>query len=141
MTQHYAGTKLITAWEQEKDGQPGYAVKYEDGYTSWSPKEAFEKAYVAIGHVGSISAELQELRGQIMLNQTRFEKLAEILRGIETDHDERKLVHAEYAALDNLIDAQVRRLGHFVTGTQGEDSVIAFKVREPKTEADANDPA
>lgn len=25
--------------------QMGYIVKYPDGYTSWSPKEAFEKAY------------------------------------------------------------------------------------------------
>lgn len=24
---------------------PGYLVSYEDGYASWSPKEAFEKAY------------------------------------------------------------------------------------------------
>lgn len=45
MTHKYIGTKVITAWEQEKDGQPGYAVKYSDGYISWSPKEVFEAAY------------------------------------------------------------------------------------------------
>jgi hypothetical protein len=45
MTHRYIGTKEITAWEQEKDGQPGYAVKYADGYISWSPKEVFEAAY------------------------------------------------------------------------------------------------
>lgn len=45
MTQEYVGQKLITAWPEERDGKPGYAVKYEDGYTSWSPKETFEKAY------------------------------------------------------------------------------------------------
>lgn len=45
MTHRYIGTKEITAWEQEKDGQPGYAVKYADGYTSWSPKDVFEEAY------------------------------------------------------------------------------------------------
>ena len=45
MTHRYIGTKEITAWEQEKDGQPGYAVKYADGYISWSPKAAFEEAY------------------------------------------------------------------------------------------------
>ena len=50
MTQHYIGSKQITAWESEKDGQPGYAVKYPDGYTSWSPKEVFESAYLAQGH-------------------------------------------------------------------------------------------
>ena len=26
MTQHYVGTKIVEAWKQEKDGQPGYAV-------------------------------------------------------------------------------------------------------------------
>lgn len=53
MTQHYIGSKQITAWEQEKDGQPGYAVKYSDGYTSWSPKEVFEAAYLPQGLDGS----------------------------------------------------------------------------------------
>jgi hypothetical protein len=45
MTQFYYGTKLITAWEQSRDEVPGYAVKYSDGYISWSPKKAFEEAY------------------------------------------------------------------------------------------------
>lgn len=45
MTHHYIGTKIVLAWPAEKDGKPGYGVKYEDGYTSWSPKEAFEAAY------------------------------------------------------------------------------------------------
>jgi Protein of unknown function (DUF2829) len=45
MTHHYIGTKEVYAWESDKDGKPGYGVQYEDGYTSWSPKEAFEKAY------------------------------------------------------------------------------------------------
>ena len=50
MTHRYIGTKEITAWEEARD-QPltgrtdGYAVRYEDGYTSWSPKETFESAY------------------------------------------------------------------------------------------------
>ena len=45
MTHRYIGTKEITAWQAEKDGAPGYGVKYADGYTSWSPKGAFEEAY------------------------------------------------------------------------------------------------
>jgi hypothetical protein len=48
MTKNYISTKIITAWKSEKDGQEGYAVKYEDGYTSWSPKAVFEAAYRAI---------------------------------------------------------------------------------------------
>lgn len=54
MEKTYYGTKRVTAWPQEKvisePGQlarqePGYGVYYEDGYQSWSPKAAFEKAY------------------------------------------------------------------------------------------------
>lgn len=53
MTQFYVGVKIIEAWDQEKDGQPGYSVKYEDGYVSWSPKDVFEKAYYPMGHDSS----------------------------------------------------------------------------------------
>lgn len=55
MTQKYYGTKLIEAWPQQKNTQAtsdtpasfqeGYAVKYTDGYISWSPKDVFEAAY------------------------------------------------------------------------------------------------
>lgn len=45
MTHQFIGTKEVTAWPQERDGQPGYAVKYADGYTSWSPRDTFEQAY------------------------------------------------------------------------------------------------
>ena len=45
MTHKYIGTKEVLAWEQDKDDRPGYAVKYPDGYISWSPKAAFEEAY------------------------------------------------------------------------------------------------
>lgn len=50
MTQQYVGTKIVTAWPQVKDDKEGYAVKYADGYISWSPKEVFEEAYLPIGH-------------------------------------------------------------------------------------------
>lgn len=57
MTQYYVGVKIIETWEEPapkdmgayKTGDPGYAVKYEDGYISWSPKEVFERAYVPCG--------------------------------------------------------------------------------------------
>lgn len=47
MTKKFIGTKVVTAWQQERDGQPGYAVQYADGYTSWCPAEAFNEAYRA----------------------------------------------------------------------------------------------
>lgn len=43
----YIGTKIIDAEiaANPKDGVEGYRVVYADGYTSWSPREAFEEAY------------------------------------------------------------------------------------------------
>lgn len=38
----------LKGWQIPPDENPlreGYLVKYEDGYTSWSPKEVFESAY------------------------------------------------------------------------------------------------
>lgn len=49
MTQFYVGVKIVEAWKQERDGLPGYAVKYPDGYVSWSTKDAFEQAYLPMG--------------------------------------------------------------------------------------------
>jgi len=58
MTQDYYGTKFVTAWPQIKyvndngnyppGNLDGYAVKYPDGYISWSPKAVFEEAYQPI---------------------------------------------------------------------------------------------
>jgi hypothetical protein len=65
MEEIYIGTKVIAAEEMDEltfslkvkpfahtvavdsngNGQPGYKVRYEDGYVSWSPKETFERAY------------------------------------------------------------------------------------------------
>ncbi len=41
----YIGVKVVKAVPMEKDGKPGYKVKYKDGYESWSPKDVFEEAY------------------------------------------------------------------------------------------------
>lgn len=60
----YIGTKLIGAepanrvdgkiqpadWPVPNDAlvEPGYKVRYPDGYESWSPKAVFERAYMAL---------------------------------------------------------------------------------------------
>lgn len=60
MTKEYIGIKCVQAWPEDKDGKPGYAVKYDGGYMSWSPKEVFEKAYLCLGHEREISLDLAE---------------------------------------------------------------------------------
>ena len=54
----YVGVKKVVAWESEKGGKPGYAVRYEDGYESWSPKEVFERSYFRVSNIeGNILSE------------------------------------------------------------------------------------
>lgn len=58
----HIGTKIVDAAPMSKHefypahrsdelDEPGYLVEYEDGYRSWSPAEAFEKAYRAYGQM------------------------------------------------------------------------------------------
>lgn len=52
----YIGTKLVEAelcdaWKDfgtHKAEDPGYKVRYPDGYESWSPKDVFERAYMPL---------------------------------------------------------------------------------------------
>jgi hypothetical protein len=41
----YIGTKIVKAYQSEKDGINGYHITYEDGYESWSPLDVFERCY------------------------------------------------------------------------------------------------
>ncbi len=76
--ERYIGTKIIVAEPMdrttalfngllhsttvERDGssEPGYKVVYEDGYTSWSPKATFERAYRRI-----TDAEIKLIEGVV----------------------------------------------------------------------------
>lgn len=75
MTQHYVGTKIIEAWPAQKDGADGYSVKYADGYISWSPKDAFDDAYLPLGHIGSLPAHVQRLVAELEQLGDRINKL------------------------------------------------------------------
>jgi len=79
MTHEYIGIKQVTAWPQDKDGKNGYAVKYADGYTSWSPKDVFEAAYIDIGHVSHLPAHQQRVIGERAIIKNWRTKLGEFL--------------------------------------------------------------
>lgn len=54
MSQFYVGIKQVFAWPESKEGRDGYHVVYRygqpDAYDSWSPKEEFERFYLAQGN-------------------------------------------------------------------------------------------
>lgn len=100
--QHYVGTKIVEGARQDKDGSDGYAVRYPDGYLSWSPKDVFEQAYLPLGdltetppHVQRMVAEQAELDRKVgklsaFLATQTFEALPEI---------DRELLRKQYAAM------------------------------------------
>lgn len=45
----YVGVKAVTAWPVDRDGQPGYAMRHYNGYTTWSPAVPFQKFYFQLG--------------------------------------------------------------------------------------------
>ena len=92
----YIGTKLVKAEPMTKGeasekhllksgivitdedaSQEGYVVEYEDGYTSWSPKDVFEKSYrIAETFQDRLHIEEQELNDKII-------KLNHFMQGAE----------------------------------------------------------
>lgn len=63
MSQYYVGVKIIFAWPENLNGIEGYGIKYPDGYTSWSPKDVFEAAYLPMGEANdnTVTEEMVDL--------------------------------------------------------------------------------
>ena len=74
--------------DMHTDDEPGYIVKYQDGYVSWSPKETFEEAYkIADTFLDKLHIEAQELA-------ERFEKCA----GFVDNNKFRSVIKDDYPA-------------------------------------------
>lgn len=141
MTQHYVGTKIVKAWPQDRaklvNAHPigavpsdaalqsetvaGYAVMYEDGYTSWCPKEQFEAANVPLGHLDGDPPHLRRMKAELATLRDRIDKLDRFVGQPRAEHltaedyalmgQQRRHMH-EYAATlavrVNLEEGKVR---------------------------------
>ena len=100
---HFIGIKEVDAkpmtrgdynkyrgWQIPADENPedeGYLVKYSDSYESWSPKEAFDKAYVEYDGTGLLSTidgmrspnYKERFKAEIRQLEIRVEKLFAII--------------------------------------------------------------
>ena len=99
----YIGTKIIQAEPRaknygpiEQQGQPGYTVVYPDGYTSWSPAEAFEGAYIDIGDVSGMPEHQQRVVGE---KAQLDDKLAKLFAFTQTDKFQKFCDEAEQLRL------------------------------------------
>jgi len=45
MTREFYSTKYVFAWPQQNCGEPGMAIRYQDGHQSWCPQATFERDY------------------------------------------------------------------------------------------------
>jgi len=98
----YLGVKLISAepmtqgeqWAESHNGisccepnndREGYKVVYEDGYTSWSPKEVFEKAYHEVGDisVGAIAKRIAVCASSSPTKSRMVEELGQLVARVE----------------------------------------------------------
>lgn len=78
LMQQFTGTKTVEAckvsrvcaetilgrkiYNDDREDEPGYLVKYPDGYTSWSPAKAFEDAYrVSETYIDRMKIEQEEV--------------------------------------------------------------------------------
>lgn len=84
MTMNYASQKVYTAWRSDdaEKGQ-GMSIRYEDGYISWCPLDAFGKGTVAIGHVSDLPDFVQRLAAEFSVLDSNLNKLAEFLSTAE----------------------------------------------------------
>lgn len=76
------GCAILVSRKYEKKHKPkvgGYFVKYEDGYLSWSPAEAFEKGYTRVDRGSPVT------RDERILETKRIRRdLQDLMRRIET---------------------------------------------------------
>ena len=123
MTQHYVSTKIVVAWPEDKDGQAGYAVKYPDGYRSWCPKDAFDKANIALGHIGHLADWQQRLCAEYRQLQDRLVKLDKFVK--EGGPLVNEAIVEQHTAMRAYAAALEKRMADFVEFRKPTDGELA----------------
>lgn len=97
----------------KKEPEQGYGVKYEDGYTSWSPKGVFEAAYVPMGHADGLQPHVQRVVAEKAQLDDRLVKLGAFLKSprfLELGEHARNLLNKQHALMEELSEVLAQRL-------------------------------
>jgi hypothetical protein len=116
MSQFYVGTKIVEASPQEKDGVDGYAVKYADGYTSWSPADTFRAAYLPLPNISNLPPHIQRVHAEAAELKDRLTKLDTFIMGEKFDSlpgVDRSLLRIQASAMRDYLNVLTERLEHF----------------------------
>ena len=113
----YLTTKIVTAWPQDRQDEPGYAVLYADGYQSWCPKEQFDESAIELGHVDHLAphevrlvAELEQLIDRL----DKLEAFMETDRYADLPEDDRELLKAQYDIMGiyaGVLNERIEKIG------------------------------
>lgn len=136
--QHYIGSKIIQAepltrgeynerrgWiipVGENPEDAGFYLQYPDGYISWSPAEVFNDAYLPLGEIGHKPAHQQRVIGEREQVNDRLIKLTAFLYTDtfnELPDDERSLMYAQQAAMQDYVGVLDERIALFQDTPQG----------------------
>lgn len=141
----YVGTKILEAtektlgeyntfrgWEipaDEDPTTPGYLVRYDNGYVSWSPKNVFETSYIAIGPLdGTLSMDVVRMLGETAELHDKFIKLRSFI-GTETYVSlpvaEQVDLNVQHKAMQTHLQMLQRRLLRQLPGDSSHVSRVA----------------
>ena len=113
MTHDCYSTKRTTVWPQERDGAPGYAIKYADGYISWCPEQSFARDYRSVhgGHL-TFGQAIESLK-----SGHRVRRLGWNGKGMWLKLQRGSTVLAEHAKGDSAVKARAE---------EGEDQIVVL---------------
>lgn len=137
MTKSYVGTKIVIAWPATQTinrgantvEEPGYSVKYEDGYTSWSPEATFDAAYLELPNTSGLLPHQIRVVAEFIQNKDRHEKLTAFLRTdtfANLDILEKERLARQCGLMAELSDVLAERIEAFrepQLGGEGGDEV------------------
>ena len=75
----YVSTKIVSAWPEARQDQPGYGIQHADGYQGWSPKELFEASSIVLGHIDDLEPYQQRLLAELAQLDQRINDLRSFL--------------------------------------------------------------
>lgn len=119
--QKFLGVKLVEAepspaWKsmgKHKAGDPGYKVRYADGYESWSPKAVFEEAYRPVDGM-SFGLAIEAARKGHKIARRGWNgrrQYVELASGISYSSVDGRIINAEHLAIGNQAFAFVGTSG------------------------------
>ena len=94
--------------------QEGYAVEYEDGYISWSPKETFEKAYRATNEGMPFGSAIELMKKGYKVKRKGWNgknQYIELASAISYKNPAGEVVNSEHDAIGNKAIAFVGTSG------------------------------